>query len=369
MSGIGFVVFPAGGRRSSAGLQVAIGQRPVVRQEVGHFARRGVVKVQEARGRLASVALHGNGEEARSRDGASRDRQSLEVREGKEQFLASIIADPHCFGRCTRQRQHAGTIHHPDRSALDGAISRIGHRDRNPPSPDSASIPVQRVLPLHGRARDCKEKEQTHPRDAAASQAHDLPEPAGDVRDDPRPVVEHRGQLRDEHELAELRRRVDAQLPDADARARGAELRVRRLRHGDPRGAHPRPGPQAGQRHRQLLGRPHPHDPLHPPAALLRLRAVPRQPGRRADVQRVPLGVAPAGHQGRGRQEHRRSAHRRRAGGLADRDQGPRDERGRLLQRELGASVREPDAALELRHPPVDPRDTRRRSRTRSARW
>ena len=47
---------------------------------------------------------------------------------------------------------------------------------------------------------------------------------------DARLVVQHRGQLRDEHELAELRRRDDDELPHADARAHRAELRLARRR-------------------------------------------------------------------------------------------------------------------------------------------
>ena len=42
--------------------------------------------------------------------------------------------------------------------------------------------------------------------------------------------VEHRGQLRDQHELAGLQRRVDHGPPGADGRAGGAELRLRRGR-------------------------------------------------------------------------------------------------------------------------------------------
>ncbi len=44
------------------------------------------------------------------------------------------------------------------------------------------------------------------------------------------PLVEHRRQLRDQHELAELRRRDDHELLHADGRAGRAELRLRRLR-------------------------------------------------------------------------------------------------------------------------------------------
>ena len=48
---------------------------------------------------------------------------------------------------------------------------------------------------------------------------------------------------------------------------------------------------------------------------------------------------------------------RARAGGLADRDQAARHQRRRLLQRELGPSAREPDAALELPRGARDPAD------------
>ena len=50
----------------------------------------------------------------------------------------------------------------------------------------------------------------------------------------------------------------------------------------------------------------------------------------------------------------------RRPGRVADRDQAARHERRRLLQRELGAPVREPDAALELPRDARDPADPRR---------
>ena len=59
----------------------------------------------------------------------------------------------------------------------------------------------------------------------------------------PELVVQHRGQLRHQHELAELRRRVDDEPPHPDGRARGAELRVGRGRAGGRGGADPRPGP------------------------------------------------------------------------------------------------------------------------------
>jgi len=92
-------------------------------------------------------------------------------------------------------------------------------------------------------------------------------------------------------------------------------------------------------------------DALHPPAALLRLRAGPRVPGRRADVRSLREGRRRAadelrradhrqGRQARARREGPaedeegdadRAGHRRRPRRLADRDQAARDERRRLF--------------------------------------
>ena len=84
-------------------------------------------------------------------------------------------------------------------------------------------------------------------------------------------------QLRDEHELAELRRRVDDEPPDPDGRPRGAELRLGRGRAVRGGGADPRPRAAEVDHDRELLGRPHPrHDPAAA-AARRRLRARPRR--------------------------------------------------------------------------------------------
>ncbi len=71
-------------------------------------------------------------------------------------------------------------------------------------------------------------------------------------------VLQHRRQLRDQHQLAGLRRRVDHELPDPDAGAQRAELRLRGRRHGDAGGVHPRLPQRRHERDRQLLGRSHP---------------------------------------------------------------------------------------------------------------
>ena len=53
-------------------------------------------------------------------------------------------------------------------------------------------------------------------------------------------LVQHGGELRDEHQLAGLRRRDHHELPHPDARAHGPELRLGRRRHGNARCVHPR---------------------------------------------------------------------------------------------------------------------------------
>ena len=80
--------------------------------------------------------------------------------------------------------------------------------------------------------------------------------PGGARRGVARFLLQHRGELRHQHQLAGLRRRVDDELPHADARARRAELRLRRDGHRGAGGAHPRLRAQVDCHDRQLLGRP-----------------------------------------------------------------------------------------------------------------
>ena len=213
--------------------------------------------------------------------------------------------------------------------------------------------------------------------------------PQAHGRRQPRLGVQHRDQLRDQHQLAGLHRRVDDELPDADAGAHGAELLLRRDRHRRGLGADPRLRGTLGGHRRQLLGRPDALDALRAAADLDRLRALPRRPGvdpepRRlqgrddARGQRLPAAEerrrrpAAEGRQGRARDGGRQGGdadHRDGPGRLAGGDQDARHQRRRLLQRQLGASVREPDAALELRPDAVDLPDPGRAGVRASAGW
>jgi hypothetical protein len=95
--------------------------------------------------------------------------------------------------------------------------------------------------------------------------------------------LQHRGQLRHQHQLAGLQRRDDAQLPP-DARPHGAELRLGGDRHGGTGGADSRPRAPRGAGHRQLLGRSDAHHALHPAAAVAGAGAGAGVPGRGADA-------------------------------------------------------------------------------------
>ena len=147
--------------------------------------------------------------------------------------------------------------------------------------------------------------------------------------------VEHRRLVHDEHELAGLQRRVDDVALHADGGADVPQLRLRGRRHRPGHRPHSRHRPRQREDDRQFLGR---SDPLHavgaPPDLPRRGDAPPvagRDPefpsDRRGDDGRREGPEDPAG-----------------AGGLAGSDQGARHQRRRLLQRQLGPPIREPDA-------------------------
>ena len=83
-----------------------------------------------------------------------------------------------------------------------------------------------------------------------------------------RPHLQHRGQLHQQHQLAELRRREHAQLSDADGGAHHPEFRFGGDRHRACRGADPRLRARLGQDRRQFLGRSHPLHALRAAAAV-----------------------------------------------------------------------------------------------------
>ena len=166
----------------------------------------------------------------------------------------------------------------------------------------------------------------------------------------PGSVVQHRGQLHHQHQLAELRRRKHDVLPRADARSDASELSVGGDRHRARHGADPRFRPAFGAHGGQFLGRYHALHAVHPHSDLRALCAVPDLAGHAADARRLRR-CDDAGR--------RQADHRGRPGRLADRHQDARHQRRRLLQRQCLASVRESDRLVELRADDLDLCDRR----------
>ena len=178
----------------------------------------------------------------------------------------------------------------------------------------------------------------------------------------PRARVQHGGQLRHEHELADVRRRVDDEPPHADGRARRCRTSCRPRPAWPWRSPHPRARPAAQRRRSATSGSTSRARPL---ASCCRssfvLALVLVEPGRRPEPRTASTRVAHARGRRRSRSPGARSPARRRS--------RSRHERRRVLQRELGAPVREPDAVHE---PPRDLRcscSSRSRWPTRSGGW
>ena len=174
-------------------------------------------------------------------------------------------------------------------------------------------------------------------------------------------VVQHGGLVRDEHELAVVLARAHARLHRAARRPRRAELRLGRRRH---RGRD-RPGPRLRAppvgHDRQLLGRP---DPRHRSGCCCRSRSSRRSSLIAGGVVQNFNGFTEVTTLTGGTQ-----IAARRPGRLAGGDQGARHERRRVLQRQLRAPVREPDAVDEPASRSCSCSRSRSRCRAPSARW
>ena len=184
-----------------------------------------------------------------------------------------------------------------------------------------------------------------------------------------RPGVQHRRVVHDQHELAGLPRRNDDELLHADGRPRVPQLRVGGGRHRAGHRVHPRHRAAARRRRSATSGSTWCAPclwvllPFCIVGALFlvsqgvvqNLQAVRHgQAGRAATGAAVDATASrrsmprQAGH-GHGDRADDRAG----PGRVAGDHQGVRHQRRRLLQRQQRASVREPDAALEL------PRDVR----------
>src|SRR2546425_1243031 len=162
------------------------------------------------------------------------------------------------------------------------------------------------------------------------------------------PRLQHRRVFHDQHELASVQRRVDDELSDADGRTRVSQFRVGGRRHLARGRLHPWHRAAGTGRDRQLLGRSGPLHALGPVAVLHRRRAPAGLAGRRAEPAALRQGHAD-------RCEGATDCARSRR--VTGNHQGVGHQRRRVLQREQRASVREPDAALELHRDVRDLRD------------
>ena len=164
------------------------------------------------------------------------------------------------------------------------------------------------------------------------------------------PRLQHGGVLHHQHELAELRRRIHAVLPQPDARPDAPELSFGGDRHRGGGSGHPRLLACLGAHRRQLSGsmsRAACSTSSCRCASSTRCSWYGRVCRRRsAPTSRPPRWKAP------GRPS--RSA-RRQPGG----DQDVRHQRRRLLQRQRRSPLREPDRAVELRADGLDLRHRR----------
>ena len=154
--------------------------------------------------------------------------------------------------------------------------------------------------------------------------------------------LQHLGQLRHQHQLAVLRAGNHDELPRADGRADGAQFRLGGDRHRAGAGADPRLCAARGEDDRQFLGR---SDPRARSTCCCRSRSssalffvwqgMPQNLGAYVDATTLEgakqtIAQGPVASQ--------------------EVDQDARHQWRRLLQRQLGASLREPDAADQF-HP------------------
>ena len=102
--------------------------------------------------------------------------------------------------------------------------------------------------------------------------------------------VQHRRQLHDEHQLAELRRRIHDVVSLADGRADHPQLFFRRRRHGGRGGARARHRAAHGHDHRQFLGGRDAHHLLFAAAVLPRVRDFSRVAGHDSKFQTLHDG-------------------------------------------------------------------------------
>ncbi|KAK0331662.1 hypothetical protein LTR94_028019, partial [Friedmanniomyces endolithicus] len=249
-------VLPRPGHRADLG-----GSHPACSRETARRLLRGA----EARAREAGAAPRG------------RQHRRPDAQRRHPQTRAAAVA----AARCRRGQ--------PDRAALGtgGLVARhqprVGHPRGQGHRRGAGAGTVARLLDACRPApcRSCPyPSRHAHPALAAGARTAGLPaalrhvapagrpadEPAGVRRRQPASGLQHRRQLRHQHQLAELWRRNDRLDLHPDGRTDGAELRLGRHRRDHRGGAGAGLHRQSRRGRRQLLGRPDAHQPLCPAA-------------------------------------------------------------------------------------------------------
>ncbi len=144
------------------------------------------------------------------------------------------------------------------------------------------------------------------------------------------PGVQHVDQLRHQHQLAGVRRRIDFELFRADGGACGAELRFRRRRHCDRGRVDSRILAAGEEDHRQFLGGCDARHSVRAAADIHHRRPAVCLAGRDSESESLHRGD----HRGR-----RETDDRAGPGRVAGSHQAAGDEWWRLLQRKLLASI------------------------------
>ena len=241
-----------------------------------------------------------------------------------------IAPDPRLRGRPDRARVPARPLHGAGLRDRRSGVRWLVRR--------SSAASTGSCAPTRRREQDWKSYAKTRARLQRRLLRRALrdPAPAGPPVPEPGPPAgravahraEHDRELRHEHELAVLRRRVHDVVPDADGRAGRAAVRLGRRRDGRARRGHPRARAPVARRSSATSGSTSTaRSSTSCCRSSLDPRGDPALAGRAADVRRA---------RDRARRSRARADDRARPGRADDRDQAARDERRRLLQLELG---------------------------------
>ena len=208
-----------------SGENIAGGDRGAHPAVPGGRARRAgevLMEMQRRRGRTAGTP---SGIDRRDERGGLGTARPPHRSDRRHRAVARAVHGARVRGRPVAPRPRV----RPDR-ATDLPV--VSHRSR-------AGAALDRVRAVGARVQ--RRRSPFALRDAACPERPAVQRRRTCVEVAPSVVVQHRGQLHDQHELAELLPRVDDEPLHPDGRAHGPELRLRGRGYGGNGGAHPWP--------------------------------------------------------------------------------------------------------------------------------